>query len=106
GWEPEHRPENRGRNSGCWPSRATGRSSRRTRGGCRLPDDGAVRQREKGTPQRAPASQRPASSFAEGRRGAQDFNRASNEFVSFIILSFQGGSQFFQAVTVPPGHGV
>ncbi len=32
------------------------------------------------------------SSFADGRRGTQDFNCASNDFISFITFSSHTGS--------------
>jgi len=44
--------------------------------------------------------------FAEGRRGFQEFNWLSNEFVSFIHCPFQAEFNLLQTVAVPAGGGV
>jgi len=46
------------------------------------------------------------SSLAEGRRGTQERNRVSSSFNSLIFSSFEGVSQFLQAVTVSARGGV
>src|SRR5437867_9274337 len=49
---------------------------------------------------------RRALSPGEGRRGVQERNGVSQEFQSFIGLSFQTSPQFLQAVTVTASHGI
>jgi len=45
-------------------------------------------------------------SLAEGRRGAQERNCISSSFNSFIHFSFQGDSQFLQAVSITAGGSI
>src|SRR5438552_15209768 len=49
---------------------------------------------------------RRALSPADGRRGVQERNCVSQEFNSFIRLSFQTGSEFLQAITITARHRV
>jgi|SRR5581483_2599975 len=45
-------------------------------------------------------------SLAEGRRSAQERNWSSSSFNSLIHISFKGGSQFLQAITISARGGI
>jgi hypothetical protein len=45
-------------------------------------------------------------SLAEGRRSAQERNWSSSSFNSLIHISFEGGSQFLQAITISARGGI
>src|ERR1019366_9031222 len=52
------------------------------------------------------AGKSPCLILAEGRRGSQEFNWVSNQFVSFICCPFQTEFDLLQTVAVPARRGI